>query len=603
TPPKMAESELDPKHGCLVGSLIGAFAGTAAGRFAESALNAIGRFLPTEDCDEALQGVVAKALAESDRRFLVVIDDIDRLAPDEALTIFRLVKSIGRLPNVIYLLAYDRRATERAVKERYPSEGAHYLEKIVQAAFELPNPGVSALTDMFNGRLGNIFGNADPNDQEHLQHLLEKLVMPELRTPRDVIRLSHGLSVTYPAVRGEVDIADFIALETLRLFRPSVYLAIRSQRLLLVSLDPDEPRGDDAERAQRYEKLFLPDQREETRSRLKTGILELFPRLASAWGPVTASDGTTWDRHRRVCSEPHFDTYFRFALSSHTVPMSEVAELIQCADDPDMVTQAFRAALRVPLAKGRTKASVLLDELKAHAAEFDMYKVTSFLQALFSIADELRVESDESRGFVWVDNPARMHRLTRALLMHRTSLQERSRILFEAIQNSSLGWFVEIAWHAYAQHYARSDNEAPARPEECLLERDHADQLRQIALQRLDEAAADGDILKAPNLLSVLFRWHDFVDGSSPAPQAFCDSVLGDDHSTILLARAVLGKSYVSTGNYGEPQRRDRAQLGGLESLLDVDGFKARLVKLVRSPDLDPDDKDVLQRLLAVWDE
>ena len=331
--------------------------------------------------------------------------------------------------------------------------------------------------------------------------------------------------------------------------------------------------------------------------------MELFPRLASTWSPVTASDGTTWHQHRRVCSEPHFDTYFRFALSPHTIPMYEVKELIQRADDPELVTQTFRAALDATLANGRTKASVLLDELKAHAAELEMHKVLPLLQALFSIVDELRVESDESRGFAWVDNPLRIRWVIRALLMHRTSLQERSRILFEAIQNSSLGWFVEIAWLAHAEHYPRGDMKAPVRPEELLLERDHADQLRGFVLQCLDEAAANGEILNVPNLLSVLIRWHDFADGGSPTLQEFCASVLEDDRSTILLAHAVLGKSYVSAATYGGPQRRDRAQLGGLESLLDVDRFKARLVELVRSPDLDPDDKDVLQRLLAVWDD
>ncbi|MXW36358.1 MAG: hypothetical protein F4Z60_13065 [Chloroflexi bacterium] len=453
---------------------------------------------------------------------------------------------------------------------------------------------------MLNAKLGAIFGNAEANDENRLRQLFEELVKAEIRTPRDVIRLAYGLSVTYPAVRDEVDIADFIALETLRLFRPSVYLAIRSHRPLLVELDPYESLADEAERAQRYERLFLADQRDEAQSRLKTGLMELFPRLASAWGAEIASDDTTWDQHRRVCSEPHFDTYFRFALSSHTVPMSEVTEIVRGANVRELVVQTFRAALDQRMAMGKTKASVLLDELIAHAAEFDMRKVGPFLQALFSIADELRVDSDESRGLVWVDSRLRLHWLTRALLMHRTSLQERSRILFEVIQNASLGWLVEITNVAHVQHYPRNAMEPPEKPEECLLERDHADQLREITLRRLNEAAADGNILKVPNLLSVLFRWRDFAGGSSAALEEFCNSALEDDASTVLLARAVLGKQYVSTG--ASEQALDHAQLDGLQSLLNVDRFKARLVDLVRSTDLESDDKDVLQRLLAAWD-
>lgn len=63
--------------------------------------------------------IFRKALAEQPRRFPVVIDDIDRLSPDEALLIFRLVKSAGRLPNVMYLLVYDRQLAEKIVSETF----------------------------------------------------------------------------------------------------------------------------------------------------------------------------------------------------------------------------------------------------------------------------------------------------------------------------------------------------------------------------------------------------------------------------------------------------------------------------------------------------
>ena len=57
------------------------------------------------------------------------------------MLIFRLVKSVGGLPNVMYLLAYDRQLAEKIVAERYLLRG-HILEKIVQA-FRLPEPGIA----------------------------------------------------------------------------------------------------------------------------------------------------------------------------------------------------------------------------------------------------------------------------------------------------------------------------------------------------------------------------------------------------------------------------------------------------------------------------
>jgi hypothetical protein len=48
------------------------------------------------------------------------------------------------------------------------------------------------------------------------------VIAPEMRTPRDLIRLTNALAVTWPAVGGEVDRADFVAMETVRLLRPEI---------------------------------------------------------------------------------------------------------------------------------------------------------------------------------------------------------------------------------------------------------------------------------------------------------------------------------------------------------------------------------------------
>lgn len=108
--------------------LAGGVGGVAGG-----AMEWLGGLIQQEEGVEKLHAELSKALAEQPRCFLIVIDDIDRLSPDEALLIFRLVKSVGRLPNVMYLLVYDRQLAEKIVSERFPSEGPHYLEKIIQA--------------------------------------------------------------------------------------------------------------------------------------------------------------------------------------------------------------------------------------------------------------------------------------------------------------------------------------------------------------------------------------------------------------------------------------------------------------------------------------
>ena len=86
-------------------------------------------------------------LAEKKRRFLVVVDDIDRLDDDEIKSIMQMVKTVGRLPNMIYLLAYDQRIVRLALDKDKIVTGDQpsFAEKIIQQEFELPRAGRGTL--------------------------------------------------------------------------------------------------------------------------------------------------------------------------------------------------------------------------------------------------------------------------------------------------------------------------------------------------------------------------------------------------------------------------------------------------------------------------
>lgn len=86
-----------------------------------------------------------KKLTESGKRFLVTIDDIDRLQNDEIRSIMQMVKTVGCLPNVIYLLAYDRSIVWDALDGKLERAGPRFAEKIVQQEIELPRPSKESL--------------------------------------------------------------------------------------------------------------------------------------------------------------------------------------------------------------------------------------------------------------------------------------------------------------------------------------------------------------------------------------------------------------------------------------------------------------------------
>ena len=104
----------------------------------------IDRFLAEPSLQKAYEDL-RKALTDTGKRFLVTIDDLDRLHDDEVRSIMQMVKTVGRLPNVIYLLSYDREIVWKMLDGEQSRAGPKYAEKIVQQEVELPRPSKESL--------------------------------------------------------------------------------------------------------------------------------------------------------------------------------------------------------------------------------------------------------------------------------------------------------------------------------------------------------------------------------------------------------------------------------------------------------------------------
>jgi predicted KAP-like P-loop ATPase len=491
----------------------------------------------TEDTVESLHAQLINVLAAQDKRFLIVIDDMDRLAPDEALLMFRLVKSIGRLPNVIYLLVFDRQLAEAVVSERYPSEGPHYLEKIIQAGFDIPEPRQADLNEELLQQVGIICGMPSGDEVVRFMNLFYDVIAPEMRTPRDLIRLTNALAVTWPAIGSEVDRADFVGMETLRLLRPEIYRSLRSCKDQLCGTGGNY--GHERERATEMDKALFGTSDLKDRDRLRRALKRLFPRLESIWGNMHYGDSSAreWERLRRVCSPDHFDGYFRFALGEDALPRAEIDSVIAHASDVEFVRAKLRDALGTKRRNGKTMAALMLDELNVHADSVADGAVYPLLTAIFGIADELHVDSDRAGPFDMGDNHLRIRWLLRRLTRERFDLPRRSAVFMAACGGAQLGWLVDFADSAYCDYHPR-DGKNPEPEQNCLTTTADADMLRVKALERLRGAAASGELAAANNLAYLLFRWRALAGDDGAEVKAWANAQMDIDAMVATFAKA-----------------------------------------------------------------
>jgi hypothetical protein len=179
--------------------------------------------------------ILADSLRKAPQQLVVLIDDVDRLRPDEVRDIMRLVRLVGDLPNTTYVLAFDRERVEQWLGDDDPAYGRAYLEKIVQVAYDVPVPREIDVSTMFVNNLETILEDVTvgPFARTRWDDIFVRIIRPLLATPRDAARLLEALPMTLRLIGDEVALEDVLALEALRVLKPDFYTQLIAHAAVL----------------------------------------------------------------------------------------------------------------------------------------------------------------------------------------------------------------------------------------------------------------------------------------------------------------------------------------------------------------------------------
>ena len=567
------------------------------------AAKSVSNFIKQSETVENLHREISDALSkDTRRRYLIIIDDIDRLSPDEAMLIFRLVKSVGGLPNVMYLLAYDQQVAKKIVNKHYRSEeGAHYLEKIVQASFDLPEPSRATLENEFLARLDSVIEEREFGDGDYFRNLFAEMIAPEIKTPRDLIRILNPLKVTWPAVKGEVDPTEFLCLETLRIKRPELYATLRANKILLTGRASENisfsaiRQLNEKLSSEQCNKIFLETEPPSEHERLRDGLARLFPRLTGAWTAVNHIEfHTDQDIKRRVSAPKHFDTYFRFSLPEDLISRDEIERLIQKANDFNYIQSSLLKTAEIKLPDSRTKATHLLYELAIRTDRIPENHIGDLLKAMYAIADKL-LEKEEVSNMV-EGTVTQLNRLTHKLLIDRLPLETRSEVLLNACGQASLGYLSSIANGAYDQHFPTEGNRSKPQTE-CLMTEAHTVEVNDIALARIREAKTNGSLINCPLLDRVLFLWLRFDEEEV---RSWISNVTGNNTAVARLSMAFIGQ--IQEDLFHNPATLPSTALRGkLGHVVDLDEFSSHADRASQDGNLEAKDHEALRIFLEAW--
>lgn len=148
------------------------------------------------------------ALSKSGKRLFVFVDDVDRLEPREIGDLFSAIKALADFPNAVYVIALDSVQVAEHLSKETNMDGAAYLEKLVQVSFPVPLPSRDGLDTLLLEGLNEVIGEPESDlfDQDEWNDQFSRGLSLLVRTPRDVVRLTNALRITYESVRNEVNV-------------------------------------------------------------------------------------------------------------------------------------------------------------------------------------------------------------------------------------------------------------------------------------------------------------------------------------------------------------------------------------------------------------
>lgn len=287
---------------------------------------------------EAVRRALVDRLNELGEPIMILIDDVDRLQSDELLTLLKLVRVVGRLPNVFYLLAFDE-ATLRSVLERSDVGGGTtraqaYLEKIIQVRVDVPALHHSHRLEMSNRCMDAVLCRHDvrlsEQDWARFSRVYHDHLEELLSGPRQIKRYYAQVEAYLPLVGAEVDFVDYCLVTAVRTFFPALHAELPRHARALTGSEFRMTKPSEVEERERWAgfvRAHVPEASADSALRLLAALFRPVHQSLDKWsrGPGDASSMTL---RRGVGSGEYFDRYFFLGVPPDDISDAEVRDVL-----------------------------------------------------------------------------------------------------------------------------------------------------------------------------------------------------------------------------------------------------------------------------------
>ncbi|MDA2275115.1 KAP family NTPase [Bacillus cereus] len=525
-----------------------------------------------------IKAELSMLLLQSNQKFFVFIDDIDRLTSEEIRQIFQLVKSVGDLPNINYILSFDREVVVQALNKSQENFGETYLEKIIQVPIDVPTPSTTEIQRVLSAELDKTLielpqAEFDTNRWSAvyfngIQHLIRSL--------RHVNRFCNTFRFNYLLTKDEVDTVDLLGLTAIQVFLPDLYRSIQTNpKLFLPSHSYDyyhyQPEEKESNK-KKYQEIV-----HQTCSAysfdIDKFIITLFPQMSNLLKNFsTGSDfPSQWNMKKRLCTADHFPIYFKLGLTSDEVSKKEIETMLEQLKE----LSDFIAYLDMLLEQN--KVIRFLTRLEDYTQSIESKKAAFIMKGLLTYSGKF---PEAQGGLFDFSTETRVNRILFQLYKSRSTQEERFQLVNDVIQHNPVQMGVLVSFYRLIGKM----NGAYFKEEQDVITTEYVSPiqfeiLEKEMLRKIEEWIANPDYPKNTELPNVLFCWREFDPTAKGKITAFLEQEMAEDTGLIQILKCFETYSLQeSTGSSGVTKKY-RIHLESLEKILDknIDSYIDRI--------------------------
>lgn len=479
---------------------------------------------------EDIKQEVSQLLSTLDSPIIIIIDDIDRLQPNDIETLIQIIKTNADFPNLIYLLFSQRDILEKSLSKNNIYHGSEYLEKIVQVAFDLPPIKSDSLHNILLLKVEELLKSQ--NESEKFQHeYWNNIFTPGLsfyfKNLRDINRFistfSFQLGMLRPNNVLEVNPVDLVAVETLRLFEPFVYESIHKNHSLFTANPPRENWGKEINK-KIFENCLALATNKET---VKKILIKLFPNVR--WCVENYHENVTEEHRRdlRICSESIFNRYFTLSLSENEISEKDIQRFFSSMSDKNELTSHLLDL------HAREILSNFIVNFDAYKTKIDIKYAENVISAFFNVGEIMSYDLFSECSYAL--------RIIYGSIESEKNLSRKKEYI---LNNLNIATTISLPSYLIGCEIDSIEE----KKFKFVFQKEDLNTLKSVGLKLIHQSRDNGLLNKAADLARILNLWQQLENLN--VVQAWLDILLSTEEGIIKFLRSFTVKSYKSIGNH-----------------------------------------------------